>query len=293
MFESLKRLSSDDLRSHQTNLETNGFTVLTNAFDVSHRTSLLDELVRLESVRPGGDFPKSAFTGQVTRRWTDLLNEEDLWQHVATHPWLMQVLPLVLGENFLLSTINTAVIGPGEPAQPIHVDDAIYGFPRPHHTIMVTVLWALTNFTEEVGATRIVPGSNKWKDDPDFGKHYDSIPMEMPAGSIGMLLGSCYHGSGANLSNKDRPALLNGYIRGSMRQQENFMLGIRHERMMTFSKELQDILGFKQYGVLGAIFGMRPRVELERHYPNASADDPYFSIRNSFHTERISGEIYV
>lgn len=59
------------------------------------------------------------------------------------------------------------------------------------------------------------------------------------------------------------------------------------------SPELQDILGFKQHGVLGAIFGQQPRVELVRHYPNASPDDPYFAIRNSFHTERISSEIYV
>jgi len=197
-------------------------------------------------------------------------------------------------------------------------------------------MWALTDFTAANGATRIVPVSNNRSADPIHGEAYESIPLEMPAGSIGIivgacyhggganttkrdrsaiavnycrgamrqqenimlavhpeLVGSCYHGSGANRSNMDRPALLNGYVRGTMRRQENFMLGIRHERLMTFPEALQDILEFKHYGVLGAIFGTQPRVEMERDYPNASADDPYSAIRNSFHEERISGDIYV
>src|SRR4051812_22794785 len=38
----------------------------------------------------------------------------------------------VLGEAILLSAIGTAVIGPGEPAQPIHGDDPLYELTRSH-----------------------------------------------------------------------------------------------------------------------------------------------------------------
>jgi len=64
VYASLPPLGSRDVDLHQANLEGNGFTILENAFGVAQRTSLLDELDRLQSVRPGGDFPKSAFTGR-------------------------------------------------------------------------------------------------------------------------------------------------------------------------------------------------------------------------------------
>ena len=59
-------------------------------------------------------------------------------------------------------------------------------------------------------------------------------------------------------------------------------------RMMTLSRELQDIIGFKQCRLAGYIFGQDPRVEMERRYPTADPADPYIERRNSYHQERIS-----
>ena len=70
------------------------------------------------------------------------------------------------------------------------------------------------------------------------------------------------------------------YCRGVMRQQENLMLGVHPARMMTFSRELQDILGFKLGGRAGHIFAQDPRVEMERHYGEQSVQDTYLKKRN-------------
>ena len=47
------------------------------------------ELTRLQEARPGGDIAPAPFSGSVTRRLFDLLNDGDVWQKVAIHPWVM------------------------------------------------------------------------------------------------------------------------------------------------------------------------------------------------------------
>ena len=282
----MKLLSKEQVTSHVEAIASNGYSIMEGAIAPNFLNDINEELDRLENVRPGGDIPPGPFTGLVTRRWFDVLNDGDVWQRVATHPWVLPVIESVLGEGFLLSTMGSAVVGGGEEAQPLHVDDSVYAFPRPHPNLVCNTMWALSDFTEETGGTRVVPGSNNWEQDPDMTASYESIPLEMPAGSIAFVVGTCYHGAGANRSGKDRIALTINYCNGSMRQQENLMLGLHPSRMMDFSDELQDLLGFKVCKGAGHIFAQDPRVEMKRHYDNHSRQDPYLDSRNTLHYER-------
>jgi hypothetical protein len=56
--------------------------------------------------------------------------------------------------------------------------------------------------------------------------------------------------------------------------------------MMTFPRELQDILGFKVCKSAGHIFAQDPRTEMTRHYTRA--DELYLEVRNSLHAERLA-----
>lgn len=282
----LRPLTGAEVAGHVASIARDGYTILPDAIPEAFSEEIRQELARLETVRPGGDIPPAPFTGRVTRRWFDLLNDGEVWQRVAVHPWILQVLPHVLGEGFLLSTMGSAVIGPGEPAQPIHVDDGVYAFPRPHPNLVCNSMWALTDFTEETGATRVVPCSQAWDHDPDPRKSYETSPLLMPAGGIALVVGTCYHGAGANRSDRDREALTINYCNGSMRQQENLMLGISPGRMMSFAPELQDLLGFRTCKGAGHIFAQDPRREMLRHYGDAAQDDPYLGKRNGLHAER-------
>ena len=109
----------------------------------------------------------------------------------------------------------------------------------------------------------------------------------MPAGSIAFVVGTCYHGAGANRSGADRVALTINYCNGSMRQQENLMLGIHPARMLKFPTKLQDILGLKICKGAGHIFAQNPRKEMSRHYGDSSQEDPYLSVRDSLHETRV------
>ena len=282
----MKALEQSVVDFHAAQIEEHGFSVMEEAIPEDFLAEIEAEIARLERVRPGGDIPPAPFTGYVTRRWFDLLNDAEVWQRVGTHPWILQVLAKVLGDGFLLSTLGTAIVGDGEKAQTIHGDDMLYGIPRPHPNLVCNTMWALSDFTEESGATRVVPGSNHFPEDPDLTSTYETVPLTMPRGSIAFVVGTCYHGAGENTSGRDRHALTINYCRGAMRQQENLMLGIHPARMMTFPTELQNLLGFERCGSVGHIFAQDPRSEMHRHYASLDATDPYLERRNQLHGER-------
>ena len=102
----MRELAEQEITQYATAVKENGFAIMEGAIEEGLCKDILAELERLEAVRPGGDIPPGPFTGFVTRRWFDLLNDGDVWQQVAINRWVMQVLPHLLGEEFLLSTVG-------------------------------------------------------------------------------------------------------------------------------------------------------------------------------------------
>ena len=132
-------------------------------------------------------------------------------------------------------------------------------------------MWALTDFTEANGATRVVPGTHLADHSPEYGGPYDSIPAEMPKGSVLVWHGSLWHGGGANTTDERRVGLAMNYCAGFIRQQENQQLGIPREVAADFSPRLRELCGYGIYrGLIGHI-NKRDPVEILGHTP---ADGP-------------------
>jgi ectoine hydroxylase-related dioxygenase (phytanoyl-CoA dioxygenase family) len=160
----------------------------------------------------------------------------------------------VLDRGCLVSSLSSISIDPGETAQPIHADDQLIPIPKPHPPVVCNSMWALTDFTEENGATRLVPGSHLWDHDPEYGKHYPSIAAEMPKGSVLIWHGSLWHGGGANQSDHRRVGIAMNYCAGYVRQQENQQLGIPRDIARGFPKRLRELVGYSVYnGLVGHI----------------------------------------
>ena len=81
-------------------------------------------------------------------------------------------------------------------------------------------IWALTDFTEENGATRVVPGSIKWPDNRKI-EGREIACAEMRRGSALLYTGSVFHGAGANQSGADRVGMNLTYSLAWLRQEEN------------------------------------------------------------------------
>jgi ectoine hydroxylase-related dioxygenase (phytanoyl-CoA dioxygenase family) len=206
---------------------------------------------------------RNDFEGFSTRRIYALFAKTRAFDALAVHPLLLAVLDKVLGTSYQLSAPTGIEIGPGEKAQVLHTDDGIYPLPRPHHEVVVNTMWALEDFTVDNGATRVVPGSHLWGDrmpvDPD-----ETVPVTMPAGSVLFIVGSLWHGGGANRTDRPRLGVLLEYAAGWLRQQENHVLAVPRDVVRTLDPRLQELLG---YGIhppfVGYVDGRHPRRVLE------------------------------
>jgi ectoine hydroxylase-related dioxygenase (phytanoyl-CoA dioxygenase family) len=240
-------------------LEEQGYLIIENAIAPEMCDEIVSEITRLEETGARSLSPNSR-TGFNTVRFFDLLNQGEVWQRVATHPSLVPVLKGVLGDDMLLSTMGTAVIGPGEPAQVIHRDDGLYGIAMPHRNLVCNTLWALTDFTQENGATQLVPDTHRLLEEPDPKAKYDAISAIMPKGSVLLILGTTYHGGGSNQSSQRRYALTINYCYSGMRQQENLMLAVSRDKAARFPRGLQELVGYRISNTLvGHIGGTDPR----------------------------------
>jgi ectoine hydroxylase-related dioxygenase (phytanoyl-CoA dioxygenase family) len=230
-------------------IDEQGYTVVEGAIEPDLVAALLEDLDRLH--RELGTVPsRNGFEGTKTLRVYNLLAHGPLWQQVPVHESVLPIVERVLDPGCLVSSLSSISIGPGEVAQPIHSDDQLIPLPRPHVPVVCNSMWALTDFTEANGATRLVPSSHKLDHHPDYGHPYDSIPAEMPAGSVLIWNGSLWHGGGANATDETRVGIAMNYCAGWVRQQENQQLGIPVEVARTFSPRLRELCGFGVYHAL-------------------------------------------
>ncbi len=246
---------------HLDRLATDGYTIVEDAIQPALVDALAAELLHLEEcfrVEPA----RNAFEGEHTLRVYNLLALGPLWQQVPVHEQVLPVVEGVLDRGCLVSSLSSITILPGETAQPIHADDQLIPLPKPHVATVCNSMWALTDFTAANGATRVVPGSHLADASPDFGREHESIPAEMPRGSVLIWHGSLWHGGGANTTDAPRVGIAMNYCAGYIRQQENQQLGIPHEIAATFSPRLRELVGYGVYNALIGHINKRSPVEI-------------------------------
>ena len=235
-----------------------GWVVVPDAFDLALADAIWEDLLRLE--RELGIVPAdNLFEGLHTTRIYNLLVHGPIYERIPLHPNVLPIVEKVLDPGLLISSLSSIAIGPDESAQPIHSDDQLIPLPKPHPPIICNTMWAITDFTEENGATRLCPGTHVADHSPNPLEHYDSIAAEMPKGSVLVWVGSLWHGGGANRTDARRVGIAMNYCAGYIRQQENQQLGIPVEIARRFPRRLQELCGYSIYnGLVGHIDKQHP-----------------------------------
>lgn len=245
-------------------IERDGYTILERVIEPELIDAIESDLRRIEQerqVRPA----QNLFEGQRTVRIYNLLAFGAPYDRIAAHDRVLPLVERVLDRGCLVSSLSSIGIDPGEAPQPWHADDQLIPLPRPHAPLVCNTMWAITDFTAENGATRLVPGSHRAEALPTpFGDIEGSIAAAMPRGSVLVYNGSLWHGGGPNTTGARRVGVAMNYCAGWIRQQENQLLGVPMEVARGFSPRLRKLLGWGLYKkLLGHIDKCSPEYLLD------------------------------
>ena len=212
--------------------------------------SLMDRIA--DELRPWIDAtPASAdeFLGLWTRRVGALVARSPGCRELVMHPLVLATMGDLFSEstNYQLHLTQAIAIGPTQPGQPVHRDQWAWDFYpfTPGFQTMCSCIWALTDFTEENGGTRVVPGSNHLDDGIPFTLEQTSA-TEMRRGSVLLFNGSVYHGGGPNRSDEVRVGIDIAYSVAWLRQEENQYLAIPHDVAATLPVDLLRLMGYSR-----------------------------------------------
>lgn len=272
---------SRDEQSHERHAQRvlrDGYTILHGAIapelvrelrEVGER--LLDEL--------GTPYGANDFLGERTRRIFNLLARDPVYQRVPVHEAVLPIVERVLDSECLLSSLTAIRMEPGETEQPIHADDGSVPLKKPHSApIACVATWALSDFSEQNGGTRIVPASHLRSRGPKRGDVHETIGTVMPAGSVLIYHGSLWHGGGANRSDAARCAIVCNYCAGFMRQEESQLLALPPELVASFAPRLRSLVGYGTYrGLLGHVDQRDPASRID---PEVATDMVWSRIRS-------------
>ncbi len=197
----------------------------------------------VEATPPGRD----DFTGDRTTRTGALVARSPACRDLVAHPLITAATEAFLApfcDRFQLHLTQVIRIKPGQKAQVLHRDRLAWGgFLQRAIEPQLNTIWAVSDFTRENGATRVVPGSHMWDD--GRGAHEDEITYaEMKAGSVILYTGSVIHSGGANVSDGDRIGINITYSLGWLRQEENQYLSCPPEIAATLPDDLRRLIGY-------------------------------------------------
>ena len=239
-------------------LAQDGGVIVHNMLSPQVVANLLSELAPQSETSQVG--PKSDnknvnhFWGQQTKRFTRLAQRSQTFaDEVLVHPILTGVADELLKPycaSYWMNTGQMMIVMPGGAPQYMHRDSddwpAMCSPTAP--PCQISCMFALSDFTAENGATRVAPGSHLWSDYSRQATDDEITQAVMPAGSGMIYLGKTLHSAGANKTeNEPRFGMHLSYVLGWLTPEEAGCLGVTEDRAKTFTKQQQQLLGYRCY----------------------------------------------
>jgi ectoine hydroxylase-related dioxygenase (phytanoyl-CoA dioxygenase family) len=265
-----------------------GYAILPNLLDAETRAAIGTTLEALERDRPMG---RNDFEGRRSHRVYSLAGKGSVFLALAEHPAIVALLDRFLLPNWLLSTMQSIRLHPGESEQPWHSDDGFYVVSRPQPAPLgLSVIWAIEEFTADNGATELIPRSHRWGEAHPNPAGERSFVAEMPAGSALVFDAALWHRGGANRSPGTRLAVSPQYCQPFLRPQESQLLIVPPEAARACSPRARSMLGYSIHPpFIGQVDGMHPLRTIDPSYrANKTADgaiadrvlaDPYTTMK--------------
>jgi ectoine hydroxylase-related dioxygenase (phytanoyl-CoA dioxygenase family) len=238
-------------------LDADGGAIVENFIDEDTLARLNRQLrAHVEATEAGSDLvleERRRFWGRQTKRFSRLVTRAPAFAELLDHDLMHRWARRSLVDDYWLNTGQAMIVGPGEPAQVLHRDIAIWPYihkmGKSAPEAMVSIVLALSDFTEDVGATRVIPGSHRWDDFAATPRREDTVGAVMPAGGALLYYGKTVHGAGENrTSDSWRHGLHMSFVLGWLTPEEASPVGVPWDVAKTFSPRVQRMLGYASPG---------------------------------------------
>ncbi|WP_029011355.1 phytanoyl-CoA dioxygenase family protein [Azospirillum halopraeferens] len=203
---------------------------------------------------PYGKVPKTfihlptLFDQDRSQRVWQLVNKAPEMASLIENPVVLDLVRRVLGADCNLHDFQATSIGPGTGGGAWHVDAPLGQIPEPlpEFPLMVQNVWLLDDFTAHNGATRVVPGSHRFRKAPPWseGQRDDERVLTAPAGSVAIWLSNTWHRSGPNETDRPRRAILCNYNRSWLRGFTDFVATLDEATARRLSPTVRYLLGY-------------------------------------------------
>ncbi|WP_374656775.1 phytanoyl-CoA dioxygenase family protein [Phenylobacterium sp.] len=248
-------------------VELEGGVILTAALSAAEVAAINADLDREFDRLAGGNFSDGGqtfvgdFMGHKTKRLAHCVKysrtlREAFYDAPIIREYLAAMMPGPAGSHTMYASHGIEIY-PGERPQELHRDGGglmeVLGVGGPGGpNLQVNFLLALTDVTEEMGATRVIPGSNHWESYETPGEQSQTIPATMFPGDVLCISGKVLHGGGANVTkDRRRRVLSTAFSPGIILGEEAWPHVITADEARTYPQRLQSYLGFRSISYKG------------------------------------------
>lgn len=197
---------SDDPARIMAAIEQHGGVIVRDFLDPDLHQRLVEQLdpgVQSTAAGLSDGSTKQGFWGEQTKRFTGLARRSPAFAEVIDDDLLHAWAEEGFRNDYWLNTGQAMIVGPGSQPQVLHRDAgnwpiALMSADGPEVTL--SAMLALSDFTAENGATRVVPGSHGWADFRREPTADEFVQAVMPARSALLYTGKTLHGAGPNTS---------------------------------------------------------------------------------------------
>jgi len=260
------------MATHQSvgEIKERGYTVLEGALDAD---TLARFQAELQPFLDDGPFGRNDFEGHRSKRVYAMLAKTPTVAALVEHPDVLAIVDEFLMPNYLLTSCLAIDQHPGETRQSFHFDDGGINQPRPRKPAGISTIWAIDDFTEENGATEVIPGSHLWGDETPDPDSAEFVKVTMSAGSVVVFAGTLWHRGGSNDSDANRLGITPQYCEPWARQLENMVLAVG-PKARDYSDRIKSMLGYSiTPPFMGYVDGRHPMKCLDEDFDPVSTGD--------------------
>ncbi len=212
----------------------------------------------------GANTTRFSSVGRLTPAFFDMLDND-------VYAALADAVLLPACGSYWVNTGQVMYIGPGEPAQVLHRDannwwEFVSRTWPESPEITLSAMIGLDEVTEELGATRVVPGSHRWPELERFAEA-ESVPAELGPGDALVYSGYVLHGGGANqTTDRWRRAMHLSFVAGWLTPEESHPIDFSDDELASMSPRVQRLLGHRSYDprpLRGGGLWLRDAMEIE------------------------------